>query len=455
MTMSVIDLGDVSDPPPGRPGDGGPRMAEFRRGAVRRLLLAATAVVCVVGLGASARPGPPLVRELWSVPFTDNDQVVLHGDTAYLFRATGEYTLSAADVATGEVRWSRTTEDPVIALNAVSEAGVILAPADAETVRVEHPDGSQSFQTVGGRVTAIDAASGRDLWEQPGNYEYAAHRDSILLTDRDRQGLLTKARLVHPRTGALIWERPLAGGAELTVQYDHGVPVRLVVVSKVGEVTVLDYGTGVPRITGRLPWTSGSVEDGRGGFISAMPGLLLLHTSTEDIESVAVHRLDTLERLWQRGGAEHLAALDCGPMICVATVSGSFEAVDRETGTVRWTAVGYPNAFVDSGPGVILVTDPGAGVHPRTTLLEAATGRRLGSSASGWPAVWAEDAGFVLFSNTMSSDLTRSALTRLDLRTGRVTVLGSLPLVGAGRCDGEGRHLACHSSGRMRITAIG
>ncbi|KHD77107.1 hypothetical protein MB27_13475 [Actinoplanes utahensis] len=450
--MTVIDLGDVSGPQPERAGSGGPLAGEFRRGTVRRLALAAMAVVCAVALGASARPVPPLVHELWSGPITEQDRIAFDGDTLFLHRYNGwENVLSALDAATGTVRWTRPLGKQVFELDSAASVGVILLPGDERTVRATNTDGSTTLVTFASSVIAIDPATGRDLWRRSGGYEYTARRDGILLTDRGDDGMLTRGRLVHPRTGAVIWERPLPRADSYATEFRHGAPFRLVAVTPAGDVTVLNYADGAPVVTGRIPWLSGAAAGDGGSSLSTAPGLLLVNRTEKGSGSVTAYRIDTLDRLWHRDGDQHLSSHECGPVVCLVNID-SFQALDPLTGALRWAGSGYPSTFGTSDGDVLMTS--AAGDDTETMVRDAATGRQRGSAIRGWPAFSTVDAGHVLFLHNSPPNPAPAAVRRLDLATGGVTLLGDLPLVGSGRCTSAGRYLACYSAGRLVVSTV-
>ncbi|HWS35301.1 MAG TPA: PQQ-binding-like beta-propeller repeat protein [Actinoplanes sp.] len=435
--MSLIELGDVSSEP-----DGGPhRVTEFRHGTVRRLVLVALVVLCVATLGASARPAPPLVRELWSVPISDPDLLAVHDGVVLVHRLTdARAEVTGYDAVTGRVRWTRLVGQHSAGLETVERAGVLLLPGEQET--------------DSGTMTAVDAATGATLWHRPGAYHLAVEPEATLLAAPGPEGSGTMLRLVRTRDGGTIWERAAPNTAEsLQVQADGTGPARVVIATASGEVTLLDYATGTPLLVRRLPWSATEAETGDGSSVTTSDGLLMVTRTRGIAHTITAYRIGTLERLWSANAPTYLWAQGCGPVVCLTSDDGTIVAVDPDTGARRWSRSGFPMTGLVPGDVSLLVMTNDQ--DPRPMLIDAATGEPRGPASHGWVAYGDRAAGFaVLIESTVTAGA-RSGVIRFDLTTGRSTPLGTVELIGNNRCTGSGGLLLCQTGGRLAVNRLG
>ncbi|GAA1632430.1 hypothetical protein GCM10009828_070390 [Actinoplanes couchii] len=447
----MIELGDVSGEPD---GDGrAERVPEFRHGTVRRLVLAGLAALCVVALGGSARPAPPLIQELWAVPFEEMDSMSVAGGLILVqTNSDGSPSLTAYDAATGKARWSRPVGEQSTQMETVERSGVLLLAGGQETVETDMGDGSVAVETYGGTITAVDAISGTTLWTRSGGYHLHAGPETTLLVEHGKQGDPVRFRLVRTRDGGVVWERALPRAVDMTVQIDGDEPIRMVTATGDGEITLLDYATGAVQLVRKLPWAERSPVTGSGSSIALTPGLFLENRTTGTDGEITAYRADTLERLWSAKSGDYLWSQDCGPVICL-TEENRFRAVDPLTGEHRWTGTGWPIIGLSPGNEFLLLTR--SDTAPQPVLAEAATGRTVGKPGRGWVAYWDADEHYVVLLDPLVKDYTRSVVTRFDLVTGRSTLLGTVPLTGNGRCSGTGPILACQNAGRLTVHRIG
>ncbi|WP_430788269.1 PQQ-binding-like beta-propeller repeat protein [Actinoplanes sp. G11-F43] len=453
MTTPVIELGDLSDGPANDPE----RPAEFRHGTVRRLVLAGLAVLCVVALGASARPGRPQIRELWSMPFAQSDMASVVGDRVLLHRVFDERAeLSVHDAATGTLHWNRQVGEELGGLETSKAAGVTLVPGDQRTALVDFPEGGQGLTRFGGTMTAVDTATGATLWQHPGGFSLASGPDTVLLAEIGESSSPERIRMVRAREGTVVWERavPSGAGTNTQVQFEGTRPARVVVATGTGDITLLDFDTGTLLLERTLPWVEGSPETGDGSSLSTTSGLLLEIRNSGaagGTGTATAYRIDTLERLWSLDAAGYVWVQDCGPLVCLTSESG-YQTVDPWTGKPRWGSDGQPAHGMLPGDDVLL--DSSRLRDSSTVLREAATGQVRGAPARGWLVSWDFSEGFALLRLPMPVEFTRSVLTWLDLRTGRSILLGTIGQGGDLRCSGAGRILACQGTDRLVVYRI-
>ncbi|WP_157751979.1 outer membrane protein assembly factor BamB family protein [Actinoplanes derwentensis] len=448
--MAMIELGDVS----GEPAGGAEQAPEFRHGTARRMVLAALAAVCAVALGGSARPTAPLIRTLWSIPFSEIDIMTMtDGLVLVQTYSDGPPTLTAYDAVTGRARWNRPLGDQAPQVDSFVRGGVLLMLGEQEVIETDLGNGSLNVETFGGTITAVDTATGAELWRQSAGYHLTAGPDTVLLAGRGRRGAPSTLRLVRTRDGGSLWERPLPEGAELSVQLDEDRPVRVVTSTPDGLVTVLDYDDGVPTVSRRLPRAAQEVDANNSSSFSTAPGLLMESRTTAATSAVTAYRIDTLERLWSvTATTPNLWGQECGPVVCLVG-ENQFRAVDPITGRERWQGTGYPFIGMVPGNELIVVTESGAEARP--VLTEAATGRPVGQPGRGWVSSRGSTTGFAVLINPLAEDVTQAAVSRFDLTTGRSTLLGTIDLGSNSQCVGTGTILACQNADRLVVNEIG
>jgi hypothetical protein len=456
VSMSVIDLGDVShlpDEPEGYPG-GRP---EFGRFHVGRLVKAAIAVVVTLAAGGSALPGPPVLREVWSVPTSPEQSMTLDDDSVYLHSPAGNLTeLTAYDLRTGRVRWTRPVDTGPSWFGATPQHGVLLLPGDERTIEMKSPDGGMMGYSYSGSLTAIDPATGEQLWQRPGAQHWANTGDTLLMYERDRTGTLTWLRQVRIRDGSIVWERRAPAKADtVEVLFEGGTPDRIVTAGPRGHLTVLSYADGTEVTSRSLPWQQVSYNTGAGSNLGTVKGrLVVVDTGLgDDIDRsrVTVYRSDSLVPLWSRETKGWANVQDCGPLICLSTAQGLFEAVDPETGARRWAMEGGPFIGTIAGGERLLI--PGTEDEPKQTLVDAATGRAIAPIAAGGLLSMDDEEGTATLLRQL--DPTTNVVSRIDTTTGRSIVLGVLPAGDQIFCGGSGRRLVCMLGDRMVVTTAG
>ncbi|MEU8663817.1 PQQ-binding-like beta-propeller repeat protein [Actinoplanes philippinensis] len=449
--MSVIDLGDINhlpDEPKGYPGR--------RRWPVRfrmsRLAKVATAVLAVLALGGSALPGRPVLREVWSTPVSDTESWSVEQDTVFVQGTE----LTAYELATGEVRWTRPVETGPSRVNVIARDGVLLLPGTEQSIDVTSGDVSAIGDAYSGSLTALDPASGMRLWERPGSVSSEDTGDTLLMYERDPTATMTWLRLVRVRDGSVVWERRAPEKADtVVVQFDGGAPARVVTATRLGGLTVLRYADGAPLASGSVPWRTRSYATRSGSSLSAVDGRLvvvdLVLETSGDLSRVAVYRAGDLGLLWSREVPGYATLQDCGPLLCLTKNGEGFvEAVDPDTGEKRWEKPGFQ--LIGSAPGGERLLVTGIDDKPTQTLVDTVTGRTIASDGSGILLSVDEQEGAALLLRGV--DPATSVLSRLDTTTGKSTLLGRMS-TGDLLCSGEDRWIACSAGGRLLVSTVG
>jgi PQQ-like domain len=429
--MALIELGDPRlDGPPVPP----------RRRAARHLGVAAAVVLCVLTLAAGAPPGPSrLVRQLWTVPFAPGDMFAMTAGTVDTVSARG--ALRAYDARSGALRWSRELPDPPQALIPAPAADVVLLPSGSLSPGEGAP--APDYRAT----AAVDAGTGADLWRQAGQVGAATAR-GVVLTTKDAAGEVRGLRLVAVRTGATVWARPAPGVLDWTTTgTEQDTPDRVVVLTGDGWVQVLRLADGAGVAAGRV--TAASPGDGTTTLLADHDRIYLRRLAAGTVTAYAV---DTLDPLWQAPLAADGWLYPCGPVLCAFEDDG-VTGIDAATGAARWHRAGELRArpFV---PGRLITTGgPGPAAQ---RLLDAATGRVVAELGDGL-LVPDEAGGAAYRLRATLAPTDRIAVTRVDLATGRQTLLGTVPpITGDYGCQAYGHRLACTTTGgRLTVTALG
>jgi outer membrane protein assembly factor BamB len=453
--MSVIDLGDINHlpgEPEGYPG-GLRGVARFRMGWLAK---AATAVLTLLVLGGSALPGPPVLREIWSTPVSDTEAWFVEQNTVYVHRARGGGTeLTAYELTTGEIRWTHPVGTSRV--NVAARNGVLLLP------RAEQPDDATSVDVsaigyaYSGSLAVLDPVSGTRLWERPGSVYREDTGETMLMYERAPTGTMTWLRLVRVRDGSVVWERRAPEKADtVVVQFDGSAPARVVTATQQGRLTVLRYADGTALASGSVPWRPMSYTTRSGSFLGAVDGRLVvvdleLETSG-DMSRVAVYRAGDLDPLWSREVKGYATVQDCGPLLCLTKNGQGFvvEAVDPDAGEQRWEMPGVQ--FIGSGPGGERLLVSGPYEKPTQTLVDTATGRTIAPVVNGSLLSMDQQKSIALLLRYI--DPANSALSRIDIATGKRTLLGRIAADDQIFCSGQGNWIACPLDGRLVVSTV-
>lgn len=427
--MTLIDLGDLA----GAAAE--PAAAPVNLPRLRKLALAVLTVAGLLAMTASAPAAPSLVRPLWTAAFGPGDTLALDGPTVYLNRAdtAGVVAVTAYDLRTGKIRWSTPT-GVAVADHGVRPAGdVLLVP-------------TVSPQSVPGTI-ALDAATGRQLWRSDGNASPSVERGDAVLAEADRDGVTTALRLVGLRDGHQIWRRPIAPSERWTTLGQAGRPTMIVTMSATGDATVYGYDDGIARHRARVPWN---------GVYSAtlLPvGSFFAVVRTSSAQTVAtVYRGADLRPLWR---SEELIGYvtTCGALVCTAGVR-SVTGRDAATGREVWRRDDM-NFVWDLGGGRLLLSAAPNLASATTVLVDTATGRTIGSPVGGQQAFSVDADGSLLLLRGTRTPPGRTAVNRLDLATGRLTVLGTVGRLAEQNCQGTPGYLLCPRGDTLTVTAVG
>ncbi|AGL20588.1 PQQ-binding-like beta-propeller repeat protein [Actinoplanes sp. N902-109] len=452
--MGVIELGLVTgeQEPPAlaeRHRLGSPR-------EIRRVLVAAVALVCLLAVTASAPPRSHGPAQLWSIPMAGgNESYTMTADHVYVFtNAPGGRRLSAYELRTGTMLWSTTVMADASWLGAI-KSGVLLLPAGTQSVEFDTDDGGQGFREFTRETIAIDAATGRELWRLPGEYSVATDRQ-VLLAEWDDSGAVARTlRVAGLRDGVTAWTQT-GHGVHTWVAADTGDASRLITATADGLVEVRGFADGRLVTSGQLPWQKPPGTGERSTDISIEDHLLvvrnMIHDNIGDRAVVAAYDTGTLRERWHVDSTGFGGSYGCGPVMCLNDSAG-ISGYDPATGARRWHRPGLGYAILISHDR--LIVDEGQD-GTRHSVVDARTGATLAGLGDGM-VVWDyEDVGeqtYVLRRTADPPGLT--AVGEVDGRTGKVILRGTVDQVQDYGCQSAGELLACSTvDGRLTITDI-
>jgi hypothetical protein len=431
--MSTIELGEISSAPDAEPP------AEFDLRLIRELALAFSLLFCLIGAAGSARPAPPGVRPLWSVPISDADGTTLGPDTLYLHRGT---SLTAYDLATGAVRWQTRIEETLG--YAQLAGGLLLLPADPQTGHRGNVFTEFSRTTV-----ALAADTGARLWRAPGE-PMIVDGGTALMADFTDSAAYARLRLVRLADQSTIWQRDTPGVTTVTFGMAGDSPGKVVMVTDQGQAEVLRFADGGVIARARIGWARPLPDHEQFNDVAVSGDHLVVNRNEQSRAELSVYRLDTLEPLWRADGTDGFA-FPCGGGVCFSNTQ-SLTSYDADTGRVRWRVPGSGGAWSATADRVVVDEAGGDGEQ---YLIDADTGARVGANSPG-ETVWnTEPDEALLVLEPTESPPQRTSITRWDVATGRRDLLGAIDRIVVNRCQAVARYLGCYQDDAYTVTAVG
>jgi outer membrane protein assembly factor BamB len=392
-----------------------------------------------------------MLRNLWSIPFdlTGDRFTIMSGA---LYATTADGRLTAYDLRSGAVHWSRESPEAGGWLTGTGAAGVLLMPADRVTQQFSSDDGGSYLTEYFRETVALDARTGAELWRGPGQVN-GTGGDSALLVDQDvdASARVRAFRLVGLRDGAPRWTiRPRDAVEMATSGADPANPDFLVTVSADGRAQVLRMADGARVATGQIDYRPAQPDKSEFTDFFADQRNVYVRTANGRGDSLTAYDLGTLHRIWRIGGVARVAAYACARVVCGVQPDG-VEAFDPGTGRPLWRATATQDAGQIS-TGWLMVND---GRSDRYALIEAATGRRIGGLGPGTPIQDAAGTTAYLLGRTLLPDV-RTSVSRIDLATGAVALRGTIDRVSEYGCTATADLLACVTgAGRLAVVEVG
>jgi outer membrane protein assembly factor BamB len=419
----MIELGDLSASEEPRP-DRRPR----HRFGWRDLGLAFVAVLCLATLH-SVPESRPMIRALWTSPYDRTLSVEVGQDTVYALRsAGGSGELMAHDLATGRVRWRSPATPPV-----------------APQTRIEvHPASGLVILSTDDLVSVLDAATGAGLLDLTGSV-LGTTADTLLQLEShgDRSGSL---RLLHVRDGTTIWELPVGDVRTVAIQARDGRPASIAVDD--GDLTLFRHDDGA--VLARTDDHAFDVPQ----LMFAGDRLLVSRLDGDRFVTTA-HRLDDLTESWRAETPGWGALKDCGPVVCLISTRG-IAGLDPGTGSERWsTSAAHDVAPIPGGRLVKYENPRSSFENPLVSVLDAATGNRVGAEVYGRPELSVTDRRLLVLRPYGTSGAS-AGVYDVDPDTGRSVLLGEVGIEPhSEKRRLAGRWLVRLREDRVQVTAVG
>ncbi|MFI5931514.1 hypothetical protein [Actinoplanes sp. NPDC051494] len=443
--MSVIELGLVTDEDPGPP-------VRPWRPRLSRLGVATVVVLCALTVTGSAPVRSHAPLPLWSIGLEGGapgdvmgSGFIISRDAVHVLTNPREgRRLSSYDARTGALRWSHPMTRPVD-LSTV-ESGVIVLPATYEPVTIELSDHSVATRMISRSTVGVDAGTGRQLWAVPGELSFVHDGLALVAVWDDKGESVRSVRVMDLRDGTTAWTHPAAGLHDW--YYADGSPTgRLVSATTAGNVEVRDFTTGAMITSRRLPGVRRMGADIGRPDLTVIGGTLLTRTSVGERATLTAWDTETLRERWHVDGPQVYGFYDCAPVVCVneETLSGR----DLATGERLWQRAG--NGWANTLATGVLATEDGT-EDTRRTIVDARSGRVLTDLGTGTTA-WSDEPADVAYALIPTREPAgRTAVSRLDGRTGAVTRLGVVDPVREYGCRAAGTLLACATTaGRLMV----
>lgn len=435
--MAVIELGDVTTARSPEPAAGPVRRPGPRRHRRWALLVA---VLAVLACHASVPAAGPALRLLWTGARIPGDTVVVAGDKAYRISGGARAEVVAWSLADGTRLWRWGADGHLIDLHPPPGDGPLLVEVDP----VSAGDGPAALAA---RTTiALRAATGAELWRRPAApLPEAVGEDTALLLEHDVRGGISGLTAVRTADGTPVWSRRGAPLREVTA-----VPAedRVVTGAANGDVTVRRLSDGAVVASRNIPVRVQPPPQSRYTRLTAGNGLLLVFEFGDDRSRSVAYRLDTL-RPMPLTGSDHTSSSPCGSVTCAADDDG-FVVLDPATGRELWRADELFPSVVTADR--ILTGEAGNADH---VLLDSRTGRRLTGTLHGWLVSQTTYDDSLLLLRPTNTPLGRTAVVRVDLRTGRTHVLGSVePMPDQQSCQSTPGYLVCLAWDEILVAGV-
>ncbi|MFI7574808.1 PQQ-binding-like beta-propeller repeat protein [Micromonospora sp. NPDC049497] len=367
--MTLIDLGDLRD-------EVEPSAPSRRPHGVGRPVRVGLVLVLLLAVLAAAAPPPGRVHAV--VPGTAGAQAFLSEDTLFVAEPpAGGGELIAyplPDRATGrpqrpEPRWRMRMPSPGPVWRVQSApGGMVLVGLEA--------GGGSGIETV-----ALDGATGRVRWRQPGFVFHDATGQALVQVLGGEGGSVL--RRVDLSSGAVRWSRSASPLEGFEVHWRDGVIEAVVLVREKGPIEVLDPRSGAVVASADLP---------RGASLGELRyqvvGDLLVGAGTG---VVVAYGLDDLGPRWRAPLSFTDGVVPCGDLICAMGHTGGVRALDPTTGDVRWEAQDVSGIVPTRGRQALALGPPHASGTLQALVLDVTSGREVADLGHWVTANWHDD----------------------------------------------------------------
>jgi hypothetical protein len=456
VAETVIEL-DLSSPwePPEPPRDPLRFRLRTRWTAALTVLAVASAVLAAAGPRPRTQPRYEVLEQVRSV--------IIAGDMLIVGRfqqATANPGIEGRRLSDGKVLWH-------VAADLQQQ---YMAVGTGALIMIRYSNADRGYTNT---LTAIDLATGRQLWTRPQTSLIGTGAGLVVveetpeparvveITEEQQQDLTVNDAgdpqprhllVLDERTGVPAWEMTVPPGTVLEFAWDGLFPAGRITgayqLDPSGLVTSRDIRTGAVVATRQLDWTGTPAMFNTGAAWLMGPGQQDLTAGRAVIypdgeRGGIVFDLADGRSLFRTDVVIYDGLYQCAATLFCATTESGTAAYDSTTGASRWRLGGYAQVVATVGGRLVVTTfeEGDTARAGKVGVVDARTGavvRDLG----GWRLIFGTPAGRVLL---WHPDGRRAALLgELDPVTGGITVFGRADeWYGAPECSAGADTLAC------------
>jgi outer membrane protein assembly factor BamB len=367
------------------------------------------------------------------------ESLIVHPGRGHLATRSASDGLAAYDPADGSLLWSSTLpNEPFLGAWLADDALLIPVDEDAERGDVRN-DGTSTLSTV-----AVDVATGARRWRVAGNVSTTVNGLGVVEEPDDRTGQPTALRAIRLTDGQTVWKRSFAGGQNWAYGTD-----RLIAVAADGSTEVVRLADGSTMARGRLTWQTEAQDAISSTALQISGNAVFVSQDRGSHQVVTAYELDTLRQRWRIEQPKGRSMNVCETVLCLSDATATV-AYDVTTGAPRWRADGWTEPSLIS-PGRLLVSNGQATTAFAT--VDAETGHILAELGPGTPTGWTLDRLYYL--RYTRTPIGQVSVSRLNPRTGRTQMLGTVGLVFPDQCQASATRLVCpQPNGTLTVTDV-
>ena len=381
-------------------------------------------LLVLVFAASSAAPPAPVLSPVLSLRVGPADSFALTDEGELLAQTLG--TISAYELADGELRWRSDQERPTYRLR-TADGLVLMRPWT-------YGPGQPS-------TTALSLATGETRWRHEGTVMTLPGSSTLLAVSAVRSGGTNRrvqgpVEALDPRTGGARWRIDVPSTAVLL-----GIPgpndegARLMLLHDDRTAAVHDLSTGRLITTAEMPPANYGPENP-----TLSGGLVLLRHLGRYGAEVSAYDPVTLRRVWRRPAGRAYEVRSCGPLACLTGPDG-VRGVDPANGNQRWFRPGWRS--VEQRNGMTLAYGTPAGVTDPVGIVDPASGR-VQVDLTGWRLVGGTGGDHLLVTKAVNAGA-RTMVAVAGPQVTRPQPLADLP-PGTGDCQAVPGRLVCRST---------
>lgn len=342
-------------------------------------------------------------------------------------------------------------------------------------ILIRHSNADRGYTST---LTALDLATGRQLWTRPQASLVGTGNGVVVVEDMPDPGRFVEfvegeelpdptindagdlrprhVLVLDERTAAPVWDLTAPPGTALDFTWDGRYPVGRVTgidqLDQAGLVTRRDVRTGAVVATHQLDWsgTPAAFSTGESWLVSPgqAPGRAVVYPDGE--RGGLVFALAGGRQLFRTDAAIYDGLHQCAADVFCAGNDQTIVGYDSSTGRPLWRLDGYSQVVAAAGDRLVVSTfeRPDA-VSRRLGVIGARTGAVI-TELADWRLIESASAGRILLWRPV--DQRTAMLGELNPATGRITVFGTVgKWYGPPECSAGGDTLACVMVGEATV----